>query len=152
MTQNQINFARLKEDIRHNVETERLGIASLGETSRHNLNSESANWYANATQRSLAGVQSRLADYQRAVSESQVSLNEARTRYQNVESDWYPIQIASKASTSGAIAGGIYSLWNSGTVSQLASGVVDAFNKYKAGVDDKLAGGNAYGIYSFGQK
>lgn len=40
MTSNQINLGRLREDIRHHGQEERLGFATLGETSRHNKRQE----------------------------------------------------------------------------------------------------------------
>lgn len=46
MTQNQIAFARLREDIRHNAATEGLSALTLDETKRHNVSSEDVNWYS----------------------------------------------------------------------------------------------------------
>lgn len=48
MTQNQINFAKLKEEIRHNQETEGLSYSSLAESARHNKINESIGWYTGA--------------------------------------------------------------------------------------------------------
>lgn len=45
MTQNQINFAKLKEDIRHNQATEKYTGIELNETVRHNVQQENLNWY-----------------------------------------------------------------------------------------------------------
>lgn len=40
MTSNQLTLGRLREDIRHNKQSEALGFASLGETKRHNVQAE----------------------------------------------------------------------------------------------------------------
>lgn len=40
MTSNQLTLGKLREDIRHNQATERYGYATLGETKRHNIQSE----------------------------------------------------------------------------------------------------------------
>lgn len=40
MTSNQLTLGRLREDIRHNKATEGIGYATLGETKRHNVQSE----------------------------------------------------------------------------------------------------------------
>lgn len=40
MTSNQLTLGRLREDIRHNKATESYGYATLGETKRHNIQSE----------------------------------------------------------------------------------------------------------------
>lgn len=40
MTSNQLTLGRLREDSRHNRETEKLGYANLGEAKRHNIQSE----------------------------------------------------------------------------------------------------------------
>lgn len=40
MTSNQLTLGRLREEIRHNKATEGIGYATLGETKRHNVQSE----------------------------------------------------------------------------------------------------------------
>lgn len=40
MTSNQLTLGKLREDIRHNRATEKYGYATLGETKRHNVQSE----------------------------------------------------------------------------------------------------------------
>lgn len=40
MTSNQLTLGKLREDIRHNKATEAYGYATLGETKRHNIQSE----------------------------------------------------------------------------------------------------------------
>lgn len=40
MTSNQLTLGKLREDIRHNRATEEYGYATLGETKRHNVQSE----------------------------------------------------------------------------------------------------------------
>lgn len=66
MTQNQIAFAKLKEEQRHNQVLEGQGYESLAESRRHNTANENIGWYTGA---------------------STVALNEARASYQNLQSD-----------------------------------------------------------------
>jgi hypothetical protein len=88
MTRNQIEFQKLKEDIRHNktseavaslsqAETARHNYADEGiqrsgvqETARHNVQTENINWYSAQNTAQLQGAQ---AVYQRAAANTQVA-------------------------------------------------------------------------------
>lgn len=45
MTANQINFAKLREEQRHNAAMESQGIQTLSESNRHNVRTEEINWF-----------------------------------------------------------------------------------------------------------
>lgn len=46
MTTNQLKFAELQENKRHNLATEFVASGSLSESSRHNVETERTNWYS----------------------------------------------------------------------------------------------------------
>lgn len=84
MTQNQINFAKLKEEQRHNLVTEGQGYSSLAEDLRHNKANESIGWYTGA---------------------STVRLNESRAAYQDKQTDeFYANLIANSKNPEALIA------------------------------------------------
>lgn len=79
MTANQINFARAKEERRHNRAVESVAGGTLSETVRHNTAQEGINWY---TARNLAGLQaaqSSLAASQSGLAEAQSGLAQSDT-------------------------------------------------------------------------
>lgn len=107
MTANQINYARHREDNRHNLETERqgrdvitethrhnveqekigwgnvgVGYAQVAEAKRHNIATERINWYDVNSQRDLRRKQGSLYDTQRelAATQSKVQQQDADTR------------------------------------------------------------------------
>lgn len=53
MTQNQIEFAKLKETGRHNRTTESIDYGTLSESARHNVEQERTNWYSAQTGRQV---------------------------------------------------------------------------------------------------
>lgn len=77
MTTNQINFAKLKEEQRHNEVIEGQGYSSIAESRRHNQAQESIGWYTGA---------------------STVALNQARARYEDTQTDnfWFTMLSNSK--------------------------------------------------------
>jgi hypothetical protein len=88
MTQNQINFAKLQEDKRHNLEMERQGVQSIGENVRHNYALEGVNWYT---------------------AQSDRALKDAQINYQNVQAEWYPKSVVLR-NRDTAIGYGIYDI------------------------------------------
>lgn len=101
MTANQISYAKLQEDRRHNVtseqETERsnkanvgLGYANLVEQSRHNVQTEGIGWY-NADNQAQANVlrgeelQFGIDKFSQSITQQKREFDEARRH--NVESE-----------------------------------------------------------------
>lgn len=94
MTANQISFARLVEDKRHNQEMERQGVQSISEAVLHNRNMEGINWYTAETGRLDSGIRQQEAD------------TNAETKRIGV--------IANAKSIGGAAIGGVYALISQG--------------------------------------
>lgn len=95
MTQNQIAFARLREDIRHNQATEgytslelsegaRHNVATEGENYRHNVAGEQINWY-NAGETNRHNTQTEGLNWYLAP--SQADSYESQARYNDTRSD-----------------------------------------------------------------
>lgn len=74
MTANQINFARHKEDVRHNRATEAVASGTLSESVRHNTATEAINWYTGRNLAKLQSAQSALAGTQTTESEARADL------------------------------------------------------------------------------
>lgn len=108
MTQNQINYAKLREDIRHNVATEgytgvelaegqRHNTATEQEAYRHNVAGEQLNWYnAGETQRHNVKTEDLswyLAPSQKEVNESSANYNDTRSEVARGELDLHQAEL-----------------------------------------------------------
>lgn len=79
MTANQINFAKHKEDVRHNKASEAVASGTLSEAVRHNTASEAINWYTGQNLAKLQGYQGALAQAQAVESGSRSDLYKSET-------------------------------------------------------------------------
>lgn len=87
MTANQINFAKHKEDVRHNKASEAVASGTLSESVRHNTASEAINWYTGQNLAKLQGRQGELAQAQAAESSTRADLYESEvgTKQQQID-------------------------------------------------------------------
>lgn len=78
MTSNQLKWAEISENKRHNLASEQIGSGTLAETTRHNVEWERQNWY---TAQAQARYQDRAATAQLA--QAAASQSQAGAAWQN---------------------------------------------------------------------